>query len=196
MLNHNAPLVCKLESFLDVTSPAGPAARMEAEKLLDFLTRRHTFAGRLGDHNRGLLFGVNALVVNPVTEAAYMQPHAKEGRMLPPGGKMEAADLDDIAATALRELHEEAPVFTDVVNIHHAMGNPLLLDVHFQRTPHQHNWWFFTVGFWVPPDFCAVWHGGEWQPLHGLLNGDDIANARSAQRVLNDLAGLRRWRGI
>lgn len=195
MLDRNAPMLRHLHEFLDETSPATPEARKEASQFREFLIRRHTVRSVLEERPSGLLFGANALLVNPVTESAYVQWHPKAGRDMLPGGKITEADGNDPVVTALRELHEEAPIFNKVVTIAHLMGNPVLLDVHSQTSIIKGNpgtWWFFTIGFWVPPDFCQVDEGGKWVSLYSMLHGDDVANSRSAQRVLNDLAGIRR----
>jgi len=174
-----------LKEHLQPGSGFSESSKAEARRLLDLLTRRHTFRKKPETPVNGLRFGINAFTFNRQLEAAYLQPHPKSGGLLwPCGGGPEPEDGQDPLRTARRELDEEAPHFLSLGNELRPCS-PALLDVHFKQSlvpSKPGEWCILTVGFCVPDNFTATGEkGGIWQGLDRLRKDKDLSLSRPAE---------------
>jgi 8-oxo-dGTP pyrophosphatase MutT (NUDIX family) len=124
-------------------------------------------------------FTASAFVIDEPCEQACLVSHVKLGRLLQPGGHVEASDAS-LEAAALREAREETEL---VLELHPTAPRPFDLDVH--RIPdrpgepgHYHlDVRYLLVGRGEPCD------GAAWYPL-GEAGDESVARLAAKARAL------------
>jgi ADP-ribose pyrophosphatase YjhB (NUDIX family) len=130
-------------------------------------------------------FTASALVIDVACERVCLVAHAKLGRLLQPGGHVEATDLS-LEAAALREAREETAL---ELAFHPTAPRPFDLDVHEipARDDEPRHWHldvrYLLVGSGDPCD------GAQWYPLGQAGDDSDDRLAAKALRLGSPPAG-------
>jgi 8-oxo-dGTP pyrophosphatase MutT (NUDIX family) len=122
-------------------------------------------------------FTASAFVVDEPSERVCLVMHAKLGRLLQPGGHVEATDLS-LEAAALREAQEETSLW---LSFHPTAQRPFDLDVHrIPDTPGEPAHWHLDVRYLLigRGDPCE---GAAW---YALGEAGDESVDRLAAKVL------------
>ena len=153
-------------------------AREEADRC-SMLRLAAELADPLSRNEPSAHFTASAFVIDEPCEQACLVSHVKLGRLLQPGGHVEASDAS-LEAAALREAREETEL---VLELHPTAPRPFDLDVH--RIPdrpgepgHYHlDVRYLLLGRGEPCD------GAAWYPL-GEAGDESVARLAAKARAL------------